>query len=53
MNLIPLPRWADQQQPKINRQRAHVLVSEGRIPGAVRLGNRWFVPFTAKRLPPK
>jgi len=51
MNLIPLPRWA--KLNAVNRQRAHVLVSEGRIPGAVKLGNRWFVPSNAKRLPPK
>lgn len=48
MNLIPLTKWADAQG--IHRSRAHVLVNEKRIPGAVMLGNRWYVPANAKRL---
>ena len=51
MNLIPLTKWADAQG--IHRSRAHVLVNEKRIPGAVMLGNRWYVPANAKRTPKK
>ena len=48
MNLIPLTQWATAQG--IHRSRAHVLVNQGRIAGAVRLGDRWFVPLDAKRI---
>jgi predicted site-specific integrase-resolvase len=50
MKLIPLTQWAALNG--VHRSRAHVLVNQGRIKGAVMLGNRWFVPQDAKRLPP-
>lgn len=51
MNLIPLPQWAKLND--VHRTRAHVLATQGRIKGAVMIGNRWFCPKDAPRLPPK
>jgi len=51
VKLIPLTQWAALNG--VHRSRAHVLVNQGRIKGAVMLGNRWFCPPDAQRLPPK
>lgn len=51
MKLIPLTQWAALNG--VHRSRAHVLVNQGRIKGAVMLGNRWFCPPDAQRLSPE
>lgn len=49
MKLIPVVQWGEQQTPPLKRARASLLAKQGRIPGAVMLGNRWFVPMAAQR----
>ena len=42
MNYLSVPQTAEKWG--ISARRIQVLCSDGRIPGAVRIGNRWAIP---------
>ncbi len=45
MNLITLKQWATEHG--ICRQRAHQLIQQNRVRGAVKVGSYWLIPKDA------
>lgn len=47
MNLLTTAQFA--QNWKISQRRVDILCKEGRIEGAIMIGNRWFIPSNAQK----